>query len=124
MAAGSYNWGGYAELPEMAKKHGLKVQTVKGHGWLNLWWLGFFIFEFLWLLVFFFFFFFFCLGFIAEILLLVFCLGFIDEILLRWLQNFSGVIRGSGVYCWVVVLGLGWWWVNEKERKIEINMGF
>ena len=31
---------------EMAKKHGLKVQAVKGH-----WWLGFFIFEFLWLLV-------------------------------------------------------------------------
>ena len=30
----------------MAKKHGLKVQAVKGHGWL-----GFFIFEFLWLLV-------------------------------------------------------------------------
>lgn len=25
---GSYNWGGYAELLEMAKKHGLKVQTV------------------------------------------------------------------------------------------------
>lgn len=27
-AAGSYNWGGYAELLEMAKKHGLKVQAV------------------------------------------------------------------------------------------------
>ncbi|KAI3430110.1 Beta-amylase [Psidium guajava] len=25
---GSYNWGGYAELLEMAKKHGLKVQAV------------------------------------------------------------------------------------------------
>ena len=25
----------------------------------------------------------------------------------------------QGVYCWVVVLGLGWWWVDEKERKIE-----
>ena len=62
----------------------------------------------------FFFFFFFVWG-----LLLVFCLGFIDEILLRWLQNFSNVIRGSSVYCWVVVLGLGWWWVDEKERKIE-----
>ena len=73
MAAGSYNWGLYAELLEMSKKHELKVQGVKGHGWLNLWWLGFFIFEFLWLLFFFFFFF----GFIAEILLLVFCLGFI-----------------------------------------------
>ena len=56
MAAGSYNWGVYAKLLEMAKKHELKVQAVKGHGWLNLWWLGFFIFEFLWLLVFFFFF--------------------------------------------------------------------
>ena len=43
---------------------------------------------------------FFCLGFVAEILLLVFCLGFIDEILLQWWQNFFGVIRGSGV--WVV----------------------
>ena len=59
---------------------------------------------------------FFCLGFIAEILLLVFCLGFIDEILLRWWQNFSGVIYGFGMYCWVVVLGLGWWWMDEKER--------
>ena len=58
-------------------------------------------------------------GFIAEILLLVFCLGFIDEILLRWLQNFSGTIHGFGMYCWVVVLGLGWWWVDEKERKTE-----
>ena len=75
MAAGSYNWGVYVELLEMAKKHELKVQAVKGHGWLNLWWLGFFIFEFLWLLVFFFFF-----GFIAEILLLVFCLGFIATV--------------------------------------------
>ena len=99
-------------------KHELKVQAVKGHRWLNLWWLDFFIFEFLWLLVFFFFFFF-CLGFIAKILLLVFCLGFIDDILLRWLQNFSSVIYGSSVYCWVVVLGLGWWWVDEKERKTE-----
>lgn len=27
-APGSYNWGGYAELLEMAKKHGLKVQAV------------------------------------------------------------------------------------------------
>ena len=81
MAAGSYNWGVYVELLEMAKKHELKVQGVKGHGWLNLWWLGFFIFEFLWLLVF-------------------FCLGFIAEILLQWWQNFSGVICGSGV--WVV----------------------
>ena len=52
-------------------------------------------------------------------LLLVFCLGFIDEILLRWLQNFSGMIRGSGMYCWVVVVCLGWWWVDEKERKTE-----
>ncbi|XP_071696542.1 beta-amylase 1, chloroplastic-like [Rutidosis leptorrhynchoides] len=26
--AGEYNWGGYAELLEMAKKHGLKVQAV------------------------------------------------------------------------------------------------
>ena len=43
---------------------------------------------------------FFCLGFIAEILLLVFCLGFIDEILLRWWQNFFGIICGFGV--WVV----------------------
>jgi len=25
---GEYNWGGYVELMEMAKKHGLKVQTV------------------------------------------------------------------------------------------------
>lgn len=25
---GEYNWGGYAELLEMAKKHGLKVQAV------------------------------------------------------------------------------------------------
>ena len=25
----------------------------------------------------------------------------------------------QGVYCWVVVLGLGWWWVDEKERKTE-----
>lgn len=25
---GQYNWGGYAELLEMAKRHGLKVQTV------------------------------------------------------------------------------------------------
>ena len=40
-AARSYNWGGYVELLKMAKKHGLKVQAVKGHGWLNLWWLGF-----------------------------------------------------------------------------------
>ena len=78
-----------------------------------MWWLGFFIFEFLWLL------FFWGGGCIVEILLLVFCLGFIDEILLRWLQNFSNVIRGSSVYCWVVVLGLGWWWVDEKERKTE-----
>ena len=51
-------------------------------------------------------FFFFCLGFITKILLLVFCLGFIDEILLQWLQNFFGVILGSSMYCWVVVLGL------------------
>ena len=62
---------------------------------------------------------FFCLRFITEILLLVFCLGFINEILLRWLQKFSCVIHGSDVYCWVVVLGLSWWWVDEKERKIE-----
>ncbi|KAK6781128.1 hypothetical protein RDI58_023312 [Solanum bulbocastanum] len=27
-APGEYNWGGYAELMEMAKKHGLKVQAV------------------------------------------------------------------------------------------------
>uniref|UniRef100_A0A5B7ANU0 Beta-amylase n=1 Tax=Davidia involucrata TaxID=16924 RepID=A0A5B7ANU0_DAVIN len=27
-APGSYNWGGYAELLEMVKKHGLKVQAV------------------------------------------------------------------------------------------------
>ncbi|KAM1301869.1 hypothetical protein ACFX2H_012851 [Malus domestica] len=27
-AAGAYNWGGYAELLEMARKHGLKVQAV------------------------------------------------------------------------------------------------
>lgn len=27
-AAGEYNWGGYVELMEMAKKHGLKVQAV------------------------------------------------------------------------------------------------
>ncbi|KAI7730763.1 hypothetical protein M8C21_008050 [Ambrosia artemisiifolia] len=27
-APGQYNWGGYAELLEMAKKHGLKVQAV------------------------------------------------------------------------------------------------
>ncbi|XP_043719572.1 beta-amylase 1, chloroplastic-like [Telopea speciosissima] len=27
-APGSYNWGGYSELLEMAKKHGLKVQAV------------------------------------------------------------------------------------------------
>ncbi|XP_040957916.1 beta-amylase 1, chloroplastic [Gossypium hirsutum] len=27
-ATGAYNWGGYAELLEMAKKHGLKVQAV------------------------------------------------------------------------------------------------
>ncbi|KAL5990288.1 Beta-amylase 1, chloroplastic [Asimina triloba] len=27
-APGSYNWGGYAELLEMCKKHGLKVQAV------------------------------------------------------------------------------------------------
>ncbi|KAB2009618.1 hypothetical protein ES319_D10G179500v1 [Gossypium barbadense] len=27
-APGAYNWGGYAELLEMAKKHGLKVQAV------------------------------------------------------------------------------------------------
>ncbi|KAK4732671.1 hypothetical protein R3W88_025659 [Solanum pinnatisectum] len=27
-APGEYNWGGYAELLEMAKKHGLKVQAV------------------------------------------------------------------------------------------------
>lgn len=27
-APGSYNWGGYTELLEMAKKHGLKVQAV------------------------------------------------------------------------------------------------
>ena len=25
---GEYNWGGYVELMEMAKKHGLKVQAV------------------------------------------------------------------------------------------------
>ena len=41
-AAGSYNWGGYTELLETAKKHGLKVQAIKGHRWLNLCWLGFF----------------------------------------------------------------------------------
>ena len=35
-AAGSYNWGGYTELLETAKKHGLKVQAIKGHRWLNL----------------------------------------------------------------------------------------
>lgn len=27
-APGAYNWGGYSELLEMAKKHGLKVQAV------------------------------------------------------------------------------------------------
>lgn len=27
-AAGEYNWGGYVELMEMAKMHGLKVQAV------------------------------------------------------------------------------------------------
>lgn len=27
-APGAYNWGGYVELMEMAKKHGLKVQAV------------------------------------------------------------------------------------------------
>ena len=27
-APGAYNWGGYAELLEIAKKHGLKVQAV------------------------------------------------------------------------------------------------
>lgn len=27
-APGEYNWGGYVELMEMAKKHGLKVQAV------------------------------------------------------------------------------------------------
>ena len=27
-APGTYNWGGYAELLEMAKQHGLKVQAV------------------------------------------------------------------------------------------------
>ena len=51
--------------------------------------------------------------------MLVFCLGFIDEILLRWLQNFSGMIRDFDMYCWVVIVGLGWWWVDEKERKTE-----
>ena len=35
MVAGTKNRGGYAELLEMAKKHGLKVQAVKGHGWLG-----------------------------------------------------------------------------------------
>ena len=50
---------------------------------------------------------------------LVFCLDFIDEILLWWLQKFFGVIHGSNVYCWVVVLGLGWWCLDEKERKTE-----
>ena len=23
------------------------------------------------------------------------------------------------MYWWVVVLSLGWWWVNETERKME-----
>jgi beta-amylase len=27
-APGTYNWGGYTELIEMAKRHGLKVQAV------------------------------------------------------------------------------------------------
>ena len=70
-----------------------------------MWWLGFFIFEFLWLLVFF------CLGFIAEILLLVFfCLGFIDEILLQWWLNFSCMVHGLAcgwwLGCWLVGMGL------------------
>lgn len=30
-APGSYNWGGYTELLEMAKKHGLKVQAVMSY---------------------------------------------------------------------------------------------
>ena len=55
--------------------------------------LGFFIFEFLWLL-------FLGGGVIVEILLLVFCLGFIDEILLQWWLNFSSVVCGSAC---------GWW---------------
>ena len=25
----------------------------------------------------------------------------------------------QGLYWWVVVLDLGWWWVDEKERKTE-----
>ena len=25
----------------------------------------------------------------------------------------------QGIYWWVVVLGLDWWWVDEKERKTE-----
>ena len=30
-APGEYNWGGYSELLEMAKKHGLKVQAVMSY---------------------------------------------------------------------------------------------
>ena len=59
-------------------------------------------------------FFFFLFGFIAEILLLVFCLGFIAMV-----AKFFWRDSGSSMYCWVVVLGFGWWWVDEKERKIE-----
>ena len=91
---GSCNWGGYAELLEMAKKHRLKVQAVEGNGWLNLWWLGFFIFELLWLLVFFFLW---GGGGFAEILLLVFCLGFINEILLRVRHVLLGGCSGFGL---------------------------
>ena len=50
---------------------------------------------------------FFCLGFIAEILLLVFCLGFIDEILLQWWLNFSGMVCGSACG-YMFDMGGGW----------------
>ena len=31
----------------------------------------------------------------------------------------QGFFQVAGVYWWVVLLGLGWWWVDEKEGKTE-----
>ena len=41
------------------------------------------------------------------------------ELALKRKNKNQGFFQVAGVNWWVVVLGLGWWWVDEKEGKTE-----
>ena len=41
------------------------------------------------------------------------------ELALKRKNKNQGFFPVAGVNWWVVVLGLGWWWVDEKEGKTE-----